>query len=338
VLTGVTLLLRLGMQPWDCGQPLLILFLFPIVISAYLGGLGPGLLATVLSGIVSNYFLVAPAREFGFPSPVAFAHWLFMLLAGALVSVLLGELERMRRGREGDAFERQRITTERKIGLAFAGALTLFGIIGIVSYLSVMRLNENSKLVAHSQLVMASIDAIVSTTLETESANRGYLITGEELFAAEYTRAVGRVDGLFQQLRDAVSANPEQLARVGPLADAVHARLAHSTQILDLRRSGGLEAVQRFIGKGPNRPGVSLQARVRARARHEVRRNPPAQRARTRRAPECAGHAGGHRMRQRPDAGVRRLRRHCHSPRPCGSGAPRPSSAASSTCRSSFRD
>ena len=29
-------------------QPLLILFLFPIVISAYLGGLGPGLLATVI--------------------------------------------------------------------------------------------------------------------------------------------------------------------------------------------------------------------------------------------------------------------------------------------------
>jgi len=267
VLTGVTLLLRLGMQPWDGGQPLLILFLFPIVISAYLGGLGPGLLATVLSGIVSNYFLEAPSREFWFASPVAFVHWLFMLLAGALISVLLGELERMRRGREADAIERQRITTERKIGLAFAGALTLFGIIGIVSYLSVMRLNQNSKLVAHSQLVMASIDAIVSTTLETESANRGYLITGEELFAAEYTHAVGRVDGLFQQLRDAVSANPQQLARVGPLADAVHARLAHSTQILDLRRSGGLEAVQRFLGQGPYRPGVSLQARVRELAR-----------------------------------------------------------------------
>ena len=267
VLTGITLLLRLGMQPWDDGQPLLILFLVPIAISAYLGGLGPGLLATGLSGIASNYFLVAPARDFGFASPLAFAHWLFMLLVGALVSVLLGELDRMRRASSDDAIERRRITTERKVGIAFAGALTLLGIIGIVSYLSVVRLSDNSKLVAHSQLVMASIDAIVSTTLETESANRGYIITGEELFAAEYTRAVGRVDGLFQQLRDAVSANPKQLARVEPLADAVHARLAHSSQILDLRRSGGLEAVQRYLGQGPNRPGVSLQARVRDLAR-----------------------------------------------------------------------
>ena len=152
------------------------------------------------------------------------------------------------------------ITTERKVGLGFAIALASLGTIGIVSYLSVVRLNENSKLVAHSQLVMASIDAIVTTTLETESANRGYLMTGEELFAADYTRAVGRVDGLLQQLRDAVSTNPEQLARVEPLAEAVRTRLTHISRLLDLRRTGGLEAVQAYLAQNRTRPGVALQA------------------------------------------------------------------------------
>jgi len=262
-LTGVTLLLRLGMTPWDGGQPLLILFLFPIVISAYLGGLGPGLLATALSAVASKYFLIPPIHEFSFATSVAFAHWLFQLLVGVLISVLFNELARLRTGRSDDAFERRRITTERKVGLGFAAALTLLGIIGIVSYLSVVRLNENSRLVAHSQLVMASIDSIVSTTLETESANRGFLLSGEELFAADYARAVGRVEGLFQQLRDAVSANPEQLARVGPLAEAVRSRLEPSTRILNLRRSGGAEAVQQYLAQSPSRPGVNLQARVR---------------------------------------------------------------------------
>ncbi len=267
VLTIVTLLLRLGMRPWDGGQPLLILFLFPIVISAYLGGLGPGLLATALSGIFANYYLVPPSGEFGFATPVAFAHWVFQLLVGVLVSVLFNELDRFRRGRADEVLEGKHITTERKVGLGFAMALLSLGTIGIVSYLSVVRLNENSKLVAHSQLVMASIDAIVSTTLETESANRGYLVTGEELFAADYTRAVGRVDGLFQQLRDAVKENPAQLARVGPLADAVSARLVQSSRILDLRRTGGLEAVREYLSQSTSRPGVSLQSRVRELAR-----------------------------------------------------------------------
>jgi len=44
-------------------------------------------------------------------------------------------------------------------------------------------------------------------------------------------------------------------------------RLDHSREILDLRRGGGLEAVQRYLAQTPTRPGVSLQARVRDLAR-----------------------------------------------------------------------
>ncbi len=179
MLTGVTLLLRLGMTPWDGGQPLLILFLFPIVISAYLGGLGPGIARDRTHGRrLPTTSCFRQSTHSVLRSPVEFAHWLFMLIVGVLISVLFNELDRLRRGLPDEALEGRHITTERKVSLGFAAALTLLGIIGIVSYLSVVRLNENSKLVAHSQLVMASIDAIVATTLETESANRGYIVYG----------------------------------------------------------------------------------------------------------------------------------------------------------------
>jgi PAS domain S-box-containing protein len=267
VLTAGALLLRMGIDPWAAGRPLLLIFLIPIIISAYLGGFGPGLVATVLAGLVVDYFVMQPKHGFGFAQPLDFAQWLFLLILGVLISVLFGELDRWRRGRTDAMLENRHITTERKVRLGFAIALAFLGTIGIVSYLSVVRLDENSRLVAHSQLVMASIDTIVSTTLETESAQRGFLVTGEEPFAAEYTRAVGRVDGLFQQLRDAVRSSPEQTARVQPLYEAVRARLDHSRKILDLRRSGGPEAVQRYLEQGPRRPGPVLQARVRELAR-----------------------------------------------------------------------
>ncbi|HTU66361.1 MAG TPA: PAS domain S-box protein [Steroidobacteraceae bacterium] len=156
------------------------------------------------------------------------------------------------------------LTAESKVQAGFAVALLFLGIIGIVSWLSVERFTENSRLVARSQLVMSNIDALVSTTFEAESAHRGYLVTGEELFAAQYARAAGRVDGLIQQLRDAVSADPAQAARVDPLADAIRARLHHSADILELRRRGGLEAVQQYLSQSPARPGAALQSKVRA--------------------------------------------------------------------------
>ena len=150
-------------------------------------------LATALACVASDYFFVPPLYAFGFASPVGFAHWLFMLLIGVLLSVLFGEFDRWRRGRADEDIEGRYVATERKVGIGFAVALVSLGTIGIVSYLSVVRLDENSRLVAHSQLVMASIDAIVTTTLETESANRGFLVTGEELFAVRYDPTDGSV-------------------------------------------------------------------------------------------------------------------------------------------------
>ncbi|HEX6639025.1 MAG TPA: PAS domain S-box protein, partial [Steroidobacteraceae bacterium] len=162
---------------------------------------------------------------------------------------------------------RRTATTERKVRMGFAVATLFLGTIGIVSYLSVVRLNENSQLVMRSHLVMANIDALVGTTWETEAAQRAYLLTGEEPFAAEYTRAVGRVDGLVQQLRDAVSSEPAQLAHVDALVEAVRARMAHSAGLLELRRNQGVDAVRQRLAATPDRPGAALQARVRGIAR-----------------------------------------------------------------------
>jgi PAS domain S-box-containing protein len=67
-----------------------------------------------------------------------------------------------------------------------------------------------------------------------------------------------------QQLSDAVSTNPAQLARVEPLAEAVRARMERSSELIELRRSGGFAAVQQTLGQSANRPGVTLQSRIRA--------------------------------------------------------------------------
>ena len=144
-----------------------------------------------------------------------------------------------------------------------------------------MRLSENARLVAHSQLVMSNIDALVATTFENESAQRAYVLTGEEPFAAEYTRAMGRVDGLVQQLRDAVSTEPAQLARVDALAEAVRARMqtelrAHRSA--PLRRPGGRAAAARR--RAPSRPGcITAGAHPDARAGNESRGDRAAQRS-----------------------------------------------------------
>ena len=267
VLTGATLAFRLAISPWVGDRPLLILFFIPIVISAYWGGLVPGMFATALTCLAVDYFVFPPAGNFGFSHPLDFAQWLFLLLEGVLISVLFAQFTRARRAELYQALEVRRAATERKVLLGFAVAVAFLGTIGVVSYLSVVRLHENSLLVTRSHAVMTNIDQLVATTWEAESAQRAYVLTGEEPFAAEYTRATGRIDGLVQQLRDAVSGDAAQLARVEPLLEALHGRLRQSAEIVELRRSGGLEAVQRRLTQSAAAPGARLQARVRTLAR-----------------------------------------------------------------------
>ncbi len=261
LLVGAALILRFGMRPWDTGQPLLIIFLFPVVISTYLGGLGPGLLATALAAVITDFYFLPPTHSFAFGSPVLFAHWLFSLLAGVLISLLFAD-RAPRRTRLADLEMKRFAETERKVGLGYAVAVAFLGIIGIFSYLSVVRLEDNSRLVARSHAVMANIDALLGTSWEAESDMRGYLVTGEELFAAEYTRAAGRVDGLIQQLRDAVSSEPDQVARVDALEKAIRARMTRSDSMLDLRRTGGRAAIDQRLAQTSPRTGADLQARI----------------------------------------------------------------------------
>src|SRR5262249_55198418 len=57
VSSGVILVICLFLDQFVSGNIPLTLFITPVVVSAWFGGLGPGLLATFLSGLSSEYFL-----------------------------------------------------------------------------------------------------------------------------------------------------------------------------------------------------------------------------------------------------------------------------------------
>ncbi len=256
-------LLRLLLAPWVGDQPLLIIFIFPIVLSAYLGGLRPGLFATAVVAAITALMGFFSPRPAWVAESIVIAQWLFLVLQGVLVSVLFAELTRWRQRASPETLGQRIVTTERKVHIGFAVAIAFLGTIGIVSFLSAVRLAETSRLVSRSHTVISNTDALLGTTWEAESAHRAFVLSGEEQFAADYTRATGRVEGLVQLLRDAVSGDPALLARTDKLANAVRERLRQSANIIELRRSGGLDAVQQWLSRRSGRPGAEAQDRIR---------------------------------------------------------------------------
>jgi len=97
VVTVLTLLGRLSIASWAAGRPMLIIFFLPILFSAYVGGLGPGLLATFIAAVGADYYLIPPTHSLTFVQPVDFVQWVFLVAGGVVGSGLSEALRRARR-------------------------------------------------------------------------------------------------------------------------------------------------------------------------------------------------------------------------------------------------
>jgi diguanylate cyclase (GGDEF)-like protein/PAS domain S-box-containing protein len=75
-------------------RPLLILLVFPIVLSAMLGGIGPGLAATAVSAAGIDYLAIPPRGSFAIAESHDVIQWAVLIANGILVSILSEGLHR----------------------------------------------------------------------------------------------------------------------------------------------------------------------------------------------------------------------------------------------------
>ena len=92
-----TLLIRLAMGFKLGDAPMLIMFLVPTILSAYVGGLGPGLVATLCSGLLTDYYLLMPPGGLPLVSGLKYTLWKMLILVGFMISVLMEVLLRSER-------------------------------------------------------------------------------------------------------------------------------------------------------------------------------------------------------------------------------------------------
>ncbi|MBB6340346.1 diguanylate cyclase (GGDEF)-like protein/PAS domain S-box-containing protein [Pseudomonas fluvialis] len=88
VIPLAVLALRLQLPIDPSQRPLLVMFMFPIILSAVLGGLGPGLLATAMTTLLVSYALMPPLYSLQIDAGHDQLQLLFLLCNGVLISLL----------------------------------------------------------------------------------------------------------------------------------------------------------------------------------------------------------------------------------------------------------
>jgi PAS domain S-box-containing protein len=145
-------------------------------------------------------------------------------------------------------------STEQKIQIGFAAALICLVAVSLVSYLSLARLNSSSAWVAHTQEVLNRLEALVAAATDSETAERGYVITGDQSYLEPYRSSVQAVGLEAAQLRRLTLDNPTQQRRLDSLVALANGRLDNLRTVIGLRRDQGFEAARNEIlggtGKG----------------------------------------------------------------------------------------
>src|SRR5438445_91118 len=114
VLTALAILASVLLAPHWNPRHLLLPFYPAVMLSAWFGGFGPGLLTTLLSALAMDYFWLPPTFAFGMQEPGDLIGFVLFLGVGLLVSALNARLLQAQRHAEAAAAELRREVDERR--------------------------------------------------------------------------------------------------------------------------------------------------------------------------------------------------------------------------------
>lgn len=145
-------------------------------------------------------------------------------------------------------FSKSRAGLDPAATFGLIGVLLFFVASGLVAYLNLQTLREDSGKIVHSHEVIVALDTVLSSTQDAETGQRGFILTGNEKYLEPYMTAVVSIPSQIDQIAQLTSDNPKQQPRIAALRSHIAAKLAELKETIDLRRSQGLEAALAIVG------------------------------------------------------------------------------------------
>jgi PAS domain S-box-containing protein len=213
-----------------------IVFMFPIILSAYVGGLAPGLLATALSTLAAFYFILPPPNTWHVENPLDNIKWITLLAAGTLISFLMAHRAPPRLKETAQQPESLLLSAERRVRVGFAALLTCLIAVAAVSYPAVVRFRNDAAWVDHTHRVIATLRLLLASATDAETNERGYIITDKDEFLGQYKSALQNVEGDIKELSRLAIDSPEQQRRLDALEPLVAERLLVLQEGIERRR------------------------------------------------------------------------------------------------------
>jgi signal transduction histidine kinase/DNA-binding response OmpR family regulator/CHASE3 domain sensor protein len=125
-----------------------------------------------------------------------------------------------------------------KTVLGFSLSIVLILFIGISSYLTINKYDDNSFWVNHTFQVIGSIDELDRQIVTVENAGRAYVLSGDERFLVTFSGSSQRVEYLLDHLHELTIDNLPQTLRIDSMRVVVADRLQDARKKDQIRQKG----------------------------------------------------------------------------------------------------
>ncbi|MGA2261858.1 MAG: PAS domain S-box protein [Acidobacteriota bacterium] len=129
-----------------------------------------------------------------------------------------------------------------KLSITFVVALVIIGVVGIRSFLGIQELVDKDRLVGRTQVMLQSLDHILSVLKDAETGQRGFILTGEEPYLKPYNSATAEVQQDVDLLSSLAPDSLDQQQSLRRLQRLTRDELDELQETIKLRRAGGEQA------------------------------------------------------------------------------------------------
>jgi signal transduction histidine kinase/CHASE3 domain sensor protein/ActR/RegA family two-component response regulator len=131
--------------------------------------------------------------------------------------------------------------------VGFGISLAMLALVVGMSFRQLGRLREASRDVERSGEIAAHVELLRSYLRDAESAERGFVITGEDTYLEPYNVATSMIDHEIGTLRRLAADFPRQETRLDHLRRLIGNEVAQFAATIEIRRSEGFEAARRAL-------------------------------------------------------------------------------------------
>ncbi len=126
----------------------------------------------------------------------------------------------------------------RDLKLGFGLSLLLVIISSVASYLSIRNLLSNAEKVDQGNVVVSKLESVISTMKDAETGQRGFLLSGEEIFLQPYNNSDQEVFNTIKEVSSLSTDNAVLQQNINQLKNAIALQFSNLQKLINDKRAG----------------------------------------------------------------------------------------------------